>query len=115
MSQKHFEFADFVDEFAVNFEAIDEAEGHYNDAGKWIAGEPTPRPMEGIILPLTNDDLKHEANGSYTVKDRKVYTTQPLKIGQKVKYNNLTFTVDQEKPYNDYADVYIYFAKGVDV
>lgn len=113
MANKHFEFADFVDEFKVSFTAIDELDGHYNNQGKWIEGGKTNRSMEGIILPLTSDDLKHEANGTYTTKDRKIYTVEPLKHGQEIEHKEQRFTIDSEKPYNDYADVYIYFAKGV--
>lgn len=114
MSQKHFEFADFVDEFKVDFTVYDQQDGYYNNEGKWIEGVETPRAMNGIILPLSNDELRFEANGAYTRKDRKVYTTTPLEMGQKLDCNNQTFTVDSEKPYNEYADVYIYFAKGVE-
>lgn len=113
MSQKHFEFADFVEEFRVDFIVIDETPGDYNDAGTWVEGIPTPRDMYGIILPLSTDDMRFEANGSYTAMDRKIYTTTPLIIGQKIEYKGQAFTIDQDKPYSDYADVYIYFAKGV--
>ena len=77
------------------------------------ADAETPRTMEGIILPLTNDELQHESNGVYTTKDRKIYVTSPLKIGQRIEYKNQLYTIDSEKDYSDYADVYIYFAKGV--
>lgn len=111
---KHFEFADFVEEFKLSFIVYDVGEGHFAPNGKWIPpGDPIPRDMEGIILPLTNDDLKHEVNGTYTTFDRKLYTVTPLKIGQKFEYKGQSYTIDSAKPYDDYADVYIYFAKGV--
>ena len=115
MAQKQFEFADFVEEFKVSFIVFDEIiNGYYNDEGKWInPGAETPRTMEGIILPLTNDELQHENNGVYTTKDRKIYVTSPLKIGQRIDYKNQLYTIDSEKDYSDYVDVYIYFAKGV--
>lgn len=115
MIEKHFTFADFVDEFRVPFTAFVEGDGNYNAAGKWIEGEPQETQMQGIILPLSNDELQFEANGVYTKKDRKIYVTEPLKIGQKIKYDGQSFMIDSEKPYSVYADVYIYFAKGVDV
>lgn len=114
MVDKHFQFADFVDEFRVDFVAFDKVDGHYNNEGKWIDGAETTRSMGGIILPLSNDDLKHEVNGTYTVKDRKVYTTESLSIGQRLEYKTQSYSIDREKPYSDYADVYIYFAKGVE-
>ena len=95
---KHFIFADFVEEFKVSFTALNEAQGAYNDAGKWIAGAPAEMPMTGIILPLSTDELRRGVNGTYTAQDRKVYTTTPLKIGQKIKYNGDAFQIDEEKP-----------------
>jgi hypothetical protein len=73
----------------------------------------TEREMVGIILPLSNDELQREANGTYTRHDRKIYTTEPLAIGQSIKYKEQRYLIDSNKPYDDYADVYIYFAKGV--
>jgi hypothetical protein len=111
---KQFEFSDFVEEFRVGFTVFEKQLGHYDDAGKWIAGgDLAPVTMQGIILPLSNDELKHEANGRYTEKDRKIYTTKPLKRGQKLEYNGDQYTIDSNKDYTAYADVYIYFAKGV--
>jgi hypothetical protein len=110
---KQFEFADFIEEFRVDFIAIDEVKGHHNDSGKWIEGATNPRAMHGIILPLSNDDLKRESNGTYTSMDRKIYVIEPMQIGQKIEYKGQTYTIDASKNYEDYADVYIYFAKGV--
>lgn len=113
MQEKPFLFADFVDEFRVEFTVYDQVDGHYNNEGRWIDGSETPRTIGGIILPLNNDELQREANGTYTRKDRKVYVTEPLKEGQRIVKDGQEFTIDQEKPYQDYADVFIYFAKGV--
>ena len=113
---KQFEFADFIEEFKVTFTAYDEQPGQYDNNGKWIPGGAlAPISMDGIILPLSSDELRHEANGVYTVKDRKVYTTVPLKMGQKIEYAGDSYTIDTEKNYTAYADVFIYYAKGVNV
>lgn len=111
--EKHFQFADFIEEFKVEFTALVEQEGRYDEKGKWIPGGTVPEIMKGIILPLTRDELQYESNGTYTSKDRKLYTLEPLKEGQKIEYKGQKYTIDTSKPYEDYADVYIYFAKGV--
>ncbi|HDR7980261.1 TPA: hypothetical protein QC443_002538 [Bacillus cereus] len=85
-----------------------ESKGFANATGQ------TERHMIGIILPLTTDELQKEANGTYTRKDRKIYTLAPLKIGQKIEYKKQRYTIDANKDYEDYADVYMYYAKGVD-
>ena len=113
MANKHFEFADFVNEFAVTFTAHMPAAGSYNSTGQWVAGQTTPKSMQGIILPLNNDDLQFVENGVYAENARKIYTVEPLTKGQKIEYKGQTYTIKEERPYSDYADVYIYYAEGV--
>ena len=67
--------------------------------------------MEGIILPLTENDLKYSEAGTYSVKDKKIYTTQPLELGQVIEYKGDKYTIQSFKDYSDYADVYIYLAR----
>lgn len=111
---KHFEFADFVDEFKVEFMAHPKVAGHYAPNGVWQPGEKgEPQAKEGIILPLSEDDYRIAENGRYTEMDRKLYVTEPLEMGQQIEYKGQSFTIDRENPYSDYADVYIYYAKGV--
>lgn len=108
---KQFEFADFIEEFKVTFTAYQETGGYYNDAGDWVEGGLIPAQMTGIILPLNEDDLKYVEQGTYSVKDRKLYTTQPLQLGQEIEYKGTKYTVQNFKDYSDYADVYIYYAR----
>jgi hypothetical protein len=108
---KQFEFADFVEEFKVPFTAYVTTEGYWEDSGDWIPGREEPIAMVGIMLPLTQNDLKYAENGTYSVKDKKIYTTETLSIGQKVEYKGDKYTIQNFKDYSDYADVFIYFAR----
>ncbi|MCM3413524.1 hypothetical protein [Metabacillus litoralis] len=108
---KQFEFADFVDEFKVNFVAYEQSKGHWLDSGKWVEGEETPVEMVGIMLPLSQNDLRQAENGEFSVKDKKIYTTGQLSLGQKVEYKGDKYTIQSFKDYSDYADVYIYYAR----
>jgi len=108
---KPFEFADFIDEFKVPFTFTKVEEGHWNDNGDYIPGGETTVQMEGIILPLTENDLKYSEAGTYSVKDKKIYTTQPLEVGQVFEYKGDPYTIQSFKDYSDYADVYIYLAR----
>lgn len=113
---KAFEFADFVQEFWVDLKVYEKQPGYYANNGKWIEGKgekDEPKETGGIILPLNNDELRYEANGVYTSKDRKIYSLEPFKKGDRVEYNGQSYTIDSSKDYEAYADVYIYFAKGV--
>lgn len=109
---KQFEFADFIDEFKVSFNALDDSGGVYNNEGKWIPGGETTTPTEGIVLPLNNDDIKFAPNGIYDSQARKIYTLSPLKIGQYIEVDGVRMVIYATRDYSAYADVYIYYAKG---
>ncbi len=109
---KQLKFKHLILKHAVPFTVVIKTEGYYNEKGKWVPGTTTNEQREGAILPLSKDDLKHVENGTYTTKDRKVYTLSPLSVGDEITYEGQTYTIDQNKPYNAYTDVYIYFAKG---
>lgn len=105
-------FKEMIDENSVPFIALIESEGHYEDDGDYVeGGEPEPVEMVGVILPLSDDDLRYAEGGTYSVKDRKVYTTQALKLGQKIQYKKTNYTVQNFKDYTDFTDVFIYLAR----
>lgn len=111
---KQFEFADFVDEFAVPFSLLVKGVGERLPNGKWKEGQETPTPMSGIILPLEEDDRKYVANGVFTERDRKLYTKVPMQEGARIEYKGVKYTIQGFKDYEAYADVYIYIARGAD-
>lgn len=114
-----FEFADFVDEFAVSFVAHEQSKGSYDNKGKWIPGTTTAINMVGIILPHVG--MGHEESEGNDLKDsgnhqsirKKIYTKQPMQLGTIIDYEGQSLTVDGGKSYYPYADVYIYLASGV--
>jgi len=109
---KPFEFADFVDEFKVSFIAsYQQSEGQWNDEGDYVPGSTIPVYMDGILLPLTQNDLKYSEAGTYSTQDKKMYTQEQLEIGQTITYKHITYTIQSFKDYSDYADVYIYLAR----
>ncbi|MEK4131993.1 hypothetical protein NYE67_20475 [Solibacillus sp. FSL W8-0474] len=110
---KAFEFADFVQEFWVDFIVFDKSPGYRNEVGKWIEGAETTRATGGIVLPLSDDDLRRMPNGIYTEKDWKLYTLEPLQVGQRMEYMGQSYTIEPSKDYSAYSDVFMYFAKGV--
>jgi len=109
---KPFLFSDFIDEFKVTFVAANEqTEGHYDDNGDYIPGANIPVLMDGILLPLTENDLKYSEAGTYSTQDKKIYTLEPLEIGQTINYKGVDYTIQSFKDYSDYADVYVYYAR----
>lgn len=120
MADKHFQFADFVDEFRVVLTIFDKRPGHYNDVGKWVVeGDEVPRDIWGIVLPASSnssnsDEIRFVNDGGKIERKRKIYTTEQLTIGQEVEHSGQRFTIDSENSYSAYADVFIYHAAGVD-
>lgn len=112
---KQFLFADFINEFKTEFllHEKQEVSGYYNDDGDWVPPKTKDVPTKkyGIILPLSEDDLKYAENGVYTTKEKKLYTTFPVEEGSKITYKNDDYTVQSFKDYSDYADVYIYIMR----
>lgn len=109
---KQFEFSDFVDEFKVPFFILENSSGGDWEDGDWVPNARTSETAhEGIVLPLSEDDLKYAENGRYSVKEKKLYTTFPIVEGTQIRYKNDIYTVQSLKDYSEYADVYIYFMR----
>lgn len=95
--------------FTVYQQPVD-TEGYFT-AGDWVQPEPVPVSSFGVILPFSSDDLRYTEAGTYSTKDRKLFTVDPLEVGQKIEYKGISYTVGQFKDYSDYADVFIYVAR----
>lgn len=67
--------------------------------------------MTGIILPLSNDDLKYAENGTYSTKERKLLVVEPLTEGTRVEYKDAFYTIQAFKDYSEYTDVNIYLMR----
>ena len=111
MLGKQFQFADFVEEFYVPFKYFTRGEGFYDESGDWHDGEETSQDIGGIVLPLSEDDLKFVESGSYNEKNKKIYTTIPLLQNAMIEYKGDKYTITTFKDYNDYADVFIYYGR----
>lgn len=103
-------FKPMIDERGMPFVAYEQTKGQYV-AGDWVPGDETPVERFGVLLPFSDDDLRYSESGTYSVKDRKLFTAQELKMGQKIEYKGISYTVQNFKDLSDYADVFIYVAR----
>ncbi|MEV9639477.1 hypothetical protein ABZ756_02115 [Mammaliicoccus sciuri] len=108
---KPFEFADFVDEFQVPFYFLDREDGYWNDEGDYVEPAETLVELSGIVLPLSDNDLRYSESGTYSDKDKKIYTVVPLDIDRKIIYKGDEYTIQSFKDYREYSDVFIYLAR----
>ncbi|OES45232.1 hypothetical protein [Domibacillus iocasae] len=106
-------FAPMVQENGKPFTAFQKPVGEKGRyvAGDWVEPESIPVPSFGVILLFSDDDLRYSEAGTYSTKDRKLYTIDPLEQGQEIEYKGIRYTVQQFKDYSDYADVFIYVAR----
>lgn len=108
---KPFQFADMVNDFYVPFMLFTKTEGYYDKSGDWHKGEEIAEERGGIVLPLSEDDLRFVESGSYNEKNKKIYTTEPLEQNAMIEYKGDKYTITTFKDYSDYADVFIYYAR----
>lgn len=103
-------FASVIQSQGVPFIAHLKGQGGYID-GEWVMGQEGPKEMTGIILPLSNDDLKYAENGTYTVKEKKLLIVEQIPEGTEVEYNGQKYTLQAFKDYSLYTDVNIYLLR----
>ena len=85
----------------------------YENGGIWVGGTMEEILIEdGAVIPLSNDDLKLDEGGTYTIQDKKLYCYKEMKAGTKVKYKEKEYTVMESKDYADFdIGLFIYILK----
>ena len=62
------------------------------NGGQWVPGKPERIDFEGCVLPVSEDDWKTAAEGTYTANSRKIYTNgHVLRIGGQYYHLDATF------------------------
>lgn len=77
--------------------------------GKLITGENI-KTISGIVMPLSNKDLKNIPAGLYDFDDRKLYTKDTIEPGEKIKYKGKKYLVKSFRNWEE-ADLHIYILK----
>lgn len=71
----------------------------------------------GVVMPLSDRDLKYLPEGTYTQKSQKLYTDNPVKLkpGQIVRdtYDGQQYTVKTELNHNTIHPMLRYIVEGV--
>lgn len=107
-------FASMIQDYGVPFTAYQkpaaDAKGHY-ERGEWINPSSIPVAAFGVIVPFSNDELRYTEAGTYSTKDRKLSTLEPLELGQEIAYKGILYTVEQYKDLEEFTDVFMYVAR----
>jgi hypothetical protein len=108
-------FDDVFEEFETPFAVITTAAGHHDwqQGGIWVPGTETETEVTGIIVPLTGEDLRLDAGGTYTRADIKVFYRGELVIGSEIKHGDRRYTVHQEQDFDHHAGFRVYICRRV--
>ena len=109
-----FEFADLINDFSISFKLSVPSEKGYYDAGEWVQPKSITTDEEGALIPLSSK-LIYDSGGKYTRKDRQLIILKKIPLKAKVLYNEATYHVEEELPYEDFADFNVYVLRHVDV
>lgn len=93
---------------------LEESEGYRDpyQGGKWVPGEIEEIEIEGAVIPLSNDDLRFDEGGTYTVTDRKLYCYKKMTKGNQIKHKENLYTILESKDYADFDEgLYIYIVR----
>lgn len=110
---KLYDFKRLIQKYSVPF-CLHQTQGAYV-GGKWQQSGEKVQPMSGAIVPIKDSKI-YASGGTYTLKDRELYLTTPLK-GQlsdyKVIYKGNAYRVEEGQNFEDYADAAVYVLKWV--
>ncbi len=77
--------------------------------GKLVTGREK-EVISGIVMPLSNKDLKNIPAGLYDFDDRKLYTKDIAEPGEKVIYRGKKYIIKSFRDWEE-ADLHIYILK----
>ena len=108
-----FNFWNMVDRYGSELKLLNQDSGTWADNGDWIEGVNTePTFFIGAVAPLSMDDLRYAEEGTYSEKDRRLYTTEKLFKEQRFEHQGIPYTIQREIPYgDDLTDTRIYIAR----
>lgn len=113
---KLYNFVRLIDKYSEEF-TVETEQGGTWDGGIYRPAKPKIHSMSGAIVPLGENKLYH-SGGAYTEQDRDLYSRtkipDPLMQGT-VHFRGKTYTIESETDYDEYADVYIYRLKRVNI
>jgi hypothetical protein len=93
--------------------------GRYDvlSGGQYVQNPPERVPFQGVVMPVSDKDLRNAPVGTYTEDSEKLYTNGfQLKVGAQVTdpYDGRTYLIEQELQHNSIHPMkrYVVKAKG---
>lgn len=109
-----YNFERLIEKYGVNCQLETTAQGSWK-AGEKVKGETTVTDISGAIVPISEKRINN-SGGDYKQGDCEFITTTPLAVTDKtyILYNGKRYKLQDSTDYTEYADFYIYIAKGAD-
>lgn len=110
---KLYNFKRLINKYSVTF-SLHRTQGSFV-GGRWELGGEVIGEMRGAIVPLSEKKI-YGSGGTYTTQDRELYLTKPLThplSDLKVVYKGNSYSVEDGRNFEDYADVAVYTLKWV--
>lgn len=116
-----FDFSSLFATYSVPFTRVPQSGGYrdYTKGGQWVDGAPAdPEEMTGIVVPLSNQDLRFDAGGTYMRGDQKIYVNHAHTLNKNdyVIIRGEKYRVMDKMPYQpEYVDFNIYIIRRTDI
>ena len=110
---KLYNFTRLIRKYSTTF-CLHRKQGGYV-SGKWEDGDTIVKEMRGAIVPLSERKV-YSSGGAYTTQDRELYLTKALEAPLRaltVVWDGNTYTVEEGRNFEVYADVAVYTLKWV--
>ncbi|UYO61812.1 hypothetical protein LNN31_13605 [Acetobacterium wieringae] len=93
------------------------SDGHYDydNGGEWVDGNIVTTAFKGCVMPMSYQDMRYDTGGTYANDDRKLYTYQSFKTGEKIIHEGIEYAIQQNKDYSQFGGgLHIYILKRGD-
>ena len=105
-------FNNLIDRYSVDYEVLPKPKGTYvggEFVEDWQQDEAVP--MRGAIVAIPQKRI-YQSGGYLTQKDLQLFSYVPVK-GDKIRYNNNVYSVEEDTDLSKFAGVYVYIIKWV--
>ena len=87
--------------------------GDYGENGKYVKGSEVRTDFKGVLLPLTEKDLKYVESGTYTTSDYKLYCEVDFETNEQIEYLSKVWTIQEPRDYLEMGSFRRYIVRRV--
>lgn len=107
---QYFDFEYLIDKYGRDVTIAIPSEGHYDDSGDWVKGEPETITIFGAVVNFKESKV-FRSEGTLTTQDKKLFTLEPLKLplnGSVAVFEGKGYNIEDNTENAEYTGVYAY-------